>query len=59
MIRLTEQQALSVHEMMIKATGGSGGVRDIGFAPICSERPLSSVFRTLQVKIFFGTMSHP
>lgn len=30
MIRLTEQQALLVHKMMIKATGGSGGVRDMG-----------------------------
>lgn len=29
MIRLTEQQVLSVHEMMIKATGGSDGVHDV------------------------------
>lgn len=30
MIRLTEKQVLSVHETMIKATGGLDGVRDIG-----------------------------
>ncbi len=29
MIRLTEQQVLSVHEMMIKATGGLDGTRDM------------------------------
>lgn len=29
MIRLTEQQVLSVHEMMLKATGGLGGIRDV------------------------------
>ncbi len=30
MIRLTEHQVLSVHEMMIKATGGLDGTRDMG-----------------------------
>lgn len=30
MIRLTEQQVLSVHKMMTEATGGLDGVRDIG-----------------------------
>lgn len=30
MIRLTEQQVLSIHEMMIKATGGLDGTRDMG-----------------------------
>lgn len=30
MIRLTERQVLSVHEMMIKATGGLDGTRDMG-----------------------------
>lgn len=30
MIRLTEQQVLSAHKLMIKATGGLDGTRDIG-----------------------------
>lgn len=42
MIRLTEQQALSVHEMMIKATGGSGGVRDMGLLQSALNAPFQA-----------------
>lgn len=46
MIRLMEQQALSVHEMMIKATGGSGGVRDIGLL----QSALNAPFKRLKAR---------
>lgn len=42
MIRLTEQQALSVHKMMIEATGGSDGVRDIGLLQSALNAPFQS-----------------
>ncbi len=42
MIRLTEQQASSVHEMMIKATGGSGGVRDIDLLQSALNAPFQA-----------------
>lgn len=42
MIRLTEQQVLSVHEMMIKATGGSGGVRDMGLLQSALNAPFQA-----------------
>lgn len=44
MIRLTEQQVLSVHEMMIKATGGSAGIRDTGLL----QSALSSPFQAFE-----------
>lgn len=42
MIRLTEQQVLSVHEMMIKATGGSDGVRDMGLLQFALNAPFQA-----------------
>ncbi len=42
MIRLTERQVLSIHEMMIKATGGSGGVRDVGLLNSSLNAPFQS-----------------
>ncbi|MCM1461969.1 MAG: Fic family protein [Bacteroides sp.] len=42
MIRLTEQQVLSVHKMMIEATGGSEGVRDIGGLQSALNAPFQS-----------------
>lgn len=42
MIRLTEQQVLSIHEMMIKATGGSGGVRDISLLQSAMNAPFQA-----------------
>lgn len=42
MIRLTEQQVLYVHEMMIKATGGSDGVRDIGLLQSAMNAPFQA-----------------
>lgn len=42
MIRLTEQQVLSVHEMMIKATGGSSGVRDMNLLQSALNAPFQS-----------------
>ncbi len=41
MIRLTERQVLSVHEMMIKATGGLGGTRDMGLLQSALNAPFS------------------
>lgn len=42
MIRLTEQQVLSVHEMMIKATGGACGVRDLGLLQSALSAPFQA-----------------
>lgn len=42
MIRITEQQVLSVHEMMIKATGGSSGVRDMDLLRSALNAPFQS-----------------
>ncbi len=42
MIRLTEHQVLSVHEMMIKATGGSGEVRDMNLLQSALNAPFQA-----------------
>lgn len=42
MIRLTEQQVLTAHEMMINATGGSFGVRDMGLLNSSLNAPFQS-----------------
>ncbi len=42
MIRLTEQQVLSVHEMMIMETGGSNGVRDTGLLQSALNAPFQA-----------------
>ncbi len=42
MIRLTKQQVLSVHEMMIKATGGLSGTRDIGLLQSALNAPFQA-----------------
>ena len=42
MIRLTEQQVLSVHVMMIKATGGSDGMRDMGLLRSALNAPFQA-----------------
>lgn len=42
MIRLTEQQVLSVHEMMLKATGGFGGVRDVSLLQSALNAPFQA-----------------
>lgn len=42
MIRLTEHQVLSIHEMMIKATGGSGGVRDMNLLQSALNAPFQA-----------------
>ncbi|MDE7360480.1 MAG: type II toxin-antitoxin system death-on-curing family toxin [Oscillospiraceae bacterium] len=42
MIRLTEQQVLSVHAMMIKATGGSDGMRDMGLLRSALNAPFQA-----------------
>ena len=42
MIRLTEQQVLSIHEMMIKATGGLGGVRDMSLLQSAMNAPFQA-----------------
>ncbi|MCM1165295.1 MAG: type II toxin-antitoxin system death-on-curing family toxin [Lachnospiraceae bacterium] len=52
MIRLTEQQVLSVHKMMIKATGGSDGVRDLGLMRSALNTPFQSL-RKRDVSVAF------
>ncbi len=42
MIRLTEQQVLSVHEMMINATGGLNGTRDMGLLQSALNAPFQA-----------------
>lgn len=42
MIKLTEQQVLSVHETMLRTTGGSGGVRDIGLLRSALNAPFQA-----------------
>lgn len=42
MIRLTERQVLSVHAMMIKATGGSDGMRDMGLLQSALNAPFQA-----------------
>ncbi len=42
MIRLTERQVLSVHEMMINATGGLGGTRDMGLLQSALNAPFQT-----------------
>lgn len=42
MIRLTEQQVLSVHKEMIIATGGTDGTRDIGLLRSALNSPFQS-----------------
>lgn len=42
MIRLTEQQVLSVHKMMIEATGGSDGVRDMSLLQSALNAPFQA-----------------
>ncbi len=42
MIRLTEHQVLSVHEMMIKATGGLGGTHDMGLLQSALNAPFQT-----------------
>lgn len=42
MIRLTERQVLFVHEMMIKATGGLDGTRDMGLLISALNAPFQS-----------------
>ncbi len=42
MIRLTERQVLSIHEMMIKATGGLDGTRDIGLLQSALNAPFQT-----------------
>lgn len=42
MIRLTEQQVLSVHAEMINATGGTDGTRDVGLLRSALNSPFQS-----------------
>ncbi len=42
MIRLTEQQVLSLHEMMMKATGGLAGTRDMGLLQSALNAPFQA-----------------
>ena len=42
MRRLTEQQVWSVHAMMIKATGGSDGMRDMGLLRSALNAPFQA-----------------
>ena len=42
MIKLTKQQILILHSELIKMTGGSDGIRDIGLLESALETPFQS-----------------
>ncbi|MGN0650034.1 MAG: type II toxin-antitoxin system death-on-curing family toxin [Oscillospiraceae bacterium] len=42
MIRLTEKQIISIHSSLIKATGGSDGVRDMALLDSALESPFQT-----------------
>ena len=42
MIRLTKEQVISIHSSLIEATGGTGGVRDIGLLESALETPFQT-----------------
>lgn len=52
MIRLTEQQVLSIHSMMIKATGGLDGIRDKGLL----DSALNAPFQTFDSKDLYSSL---
>lgn len=52
MIRLSAEQVLAVHKMMIEKTGGSEGVRDIGLL----ESALNSPFQTFDGKDVYPSL---
>lgn len=52
MIRLTEQQVLSVHSMMIKRTGGTDGIRDRGLL----DSALNAPFQTFDGKEIYPAL---
>lgn len=52
MIRLTEQQVLSVHSMMIKMTGGLDGVRDKSLL----DSALNAPFQTFDDKEIYSSL---
>lgn len=54
MIRLSTEQVLAVHKMMIEKTGGSEGVRDIGLL----ESALNSPFQTFDGKDVYPSLFH-
>lgn len=54
MIRLSTEQVLAVHKMMIEKTGGSEGVRDIGLL----ESALNSPFQTFDGKEVYPSLIH-
>lgn len=54
MIRLSAEQVLAVHKMMIEKTGGSEGVRDIGLL----ESALNSPFQTFDGKDVYPSLFH-
>lgn len=52
MIRLTEQQVLSIHSMMIKATGGLDGIRDKDLL----DSALNAPFQTFDSKELYSSL---
>ena len=42
MIKLTKEQILLLHTQLIEATGGSGGIRDVGLLESALESPFQS-----------------
>ena len=68
MMKLTKQQIIFLHESLIKATGGSGGVRDDGLLEAAIQAPYQTygdhdLFSTVQAKaarLGFGLIkNHP
>ena len=54
MIKLSVEQVLAVHKIMIEKTGGSGGVRDEGLL----ESALNSPFQTFDGKDVYPSLLH-
>lgn len=54
MIRLTIKQVISMHSSLIKATGGTDGVRDMGLLESALEAP----FQTFDGKDLYPALIH-
>lgn len=52
MIRLTIEQVLSIHSVLIKATGGTDGIRDVGLL----ESALAAPFQTFDGKDLYPAL---
>lgn len=52
MIKLTKEQILKLHSEIIKTTGGSDGIRDIGLLESALETPFQSYVEKNYIRVF-------